>query len=66
MNLDFEIDKIGKVGKINILAKDSRFSKKGINCMRKVLSIISFPKPKGGGRVAVRQPLNFFAEQGNS
>lgn len=66
VNLDFEIDKIGKVGKINILAKDSRFSKKGINCMRKVLSIISFPKPKGGGRVAVRQPLNFFAEQGNS
>lgn len=66
VNLDFEISAAGEAGKINILAKKAKFSKKGVNCMSKVLSIISFPKPKGGGRVAVRQPLNFFAEQENS
>lgn len=66
VDLNFEILGSGKVAKVDIRAKDSRFSKKGINCMSKVLSIIDFPKPKGGGRVAVRQPLNFFSEQSNS
>ena len=63
MDLNFEISGGGKVGKINITAKDSRFSKKGIDCMGNVLAIIDFPKPKGGGRVAVRQPLSFFSEK---
>ena len=66
VDLQFEIAGSGRVGSINIKAKDNRFSKKGTDCMGKVLSIIDFPKPKGGGRVAVRQPLNFFAEQENS
>ncbi|MCO4754133.1 MAG: AgmX/PglI C-terminal domain-containing protein [Bacteriovoracaceae bacterium] len=66
VDLNFEISGAGKVGKINIRAKDSRFSNKGINCMSKVLSIINFPQPKGGGRVAVRQPLNFFSEKERS
>lgn len=66
VDLNFEISGAGKVGKVNIRAKDSRFSKKGINCMSKVLSIIDFPAPKGGGRVAVRQPLNFFSEKERS
>lgn len=66
VDLNFEISGVGKVGKINVRAKDSRFSKRGINCMTKVLSIIDFPKPKGGGRVAVRQPLNFFSEKERS
>lgn len=63
VDLNFEIAGTGEVGKINIRAKDSRFSKRGINCMTKVLAIIDFPKPKGGGRVAVRQPLSFFSEK---
>lgn len=63
VDLNFEISGGGKVGKINITAKDSRFSKKGIDCMGNVLAIIDFPKPKGGGRVAVRQPLSFFSEK---
>lgn len=66
VDLNFEILGSGKVAKIDIRAKDSRFSKKGIDCMGKVLGIIDFPKPKGGGRVAVRQPLNFFSEKSNS
>jgi outer membrane biosynthesis protein TonB len=66
VDLNFVISGSGKVGSIDIKAKDNRFSKKGIDCMGNVLSIIDFPKPKGGGRVAVRQPLNFFSEQEKS
>ncbi len=66
VDLNFTILGSGKVSEIDITAKDKRFSRGGINCMGKVLSIIDFPKPKGGGRVAVRQPLSFFAEQENS
>lgn len=63
VDLNFEISGSGKVGKIKVRAKDSRFSKRGTNCMAKVLAVIDFPKPKGGGRVAVRQPLSFFSEK---
>jgi hypothetical protein len=66
VDLNFEILGSGKVSKIKVKAKDSRFSRKGTNCMAKVLAIIDFPKPKGGGRVAVRQPLSFFSEQEKS
>lgn len=62
IDLNFTIDANGKVSKHAIRAKDARFSNKGIGCMGQVLSIIDFPKPKGGGVVDVRQPLNFFAE----
>ena len=31
--------------------------------MASVLRMIDFPKPKGGGLVDVRHPLNFFAEK---
>ena len=63
VDLNFKISKSGSVSGMNIVAKDKRFSKKGINCMKKVLGIISFPSPKGGGTVAVRQPLNFFSDK---
>ena len=66
VDLNFEISGSGQVGKIKVKAKDSRFSKKGTDCMAKVLAVIDFPKPKGGGRVAVRQPLSFFSEQERS
>ncbi|MBY0518781.1 MAG: AgmX/PglI C-terminal domain-containing protein [Bacteriovoracaceae bacterium] len=62
IDLDFQISPDGRVGRADIKAKDARFSKKGTNCMAQVLRIIEFPKPKGGGVVDVRQPLNFFAE----
>ncbi len=62
IDLNFTISASGKVGKYDIRAKDARFSKKGVGCMGQVLSIIDFPKPKGGGVVDVRQPLNFFSE----
>ncbi|MFP5457778.1 MAG: FHA domain-containing protein [Bacteriovoracia bacterium] len=62
IDLDFQISPEGRVGRADIKAKDARFSRKGTDCMANVLKIIEFPKPKGGGVVDVRQPLNFFAE----
>jgi hypothetical protein len=62
IDLNFTISASGKVSKYNIKAKNAQFSPKGVGCMGQVLSVIDFPKPKGGGVVDVRQPLNFFAE----
>lgn len=62
IDLNFTISAEGRVSTHKIRAKDARFSQKGIGCMGQVLSLIDFPKPKGGGVVDVRQPLNFFAE----
>lgn len=62
IDLNFTISAVGKVSKYNIKVKDADFSQKGVGCMGQVLSVIEFPKPKGGGVVDVRQPLNFFAE----
>jgi len=62
IDLNFTIGPQGKVATHQIKAKDARFSQKGIGCMGQVLSLIDFPRPKGGGMVDVKQPLNFFAE----
>ncbi len=62
IDLNFTIGADGRVAVSDIRAKDARFSGKGIGCMDNVLRIIAFPSPKGGGKVDVRQPLNFFAE----
>ncbi len=62
IDLNFTIGPQGKVANHQIKAKDARFSQKGIGCMGQVLSLIDFPRPKGGGMVDVKQPLNFFAE----
>jgi hypothetical protein len=64
VDLQFTINKSGKAMKIKVLAKRANFSDRGTNCMAGVLKIIDFPKPKGGGIVDVRQPLNFFSEKG--
>lgn len=62
IDLNFTISPVGKVSKFQIQAKETRFSAKGVGCMGQVLSLIEFPRPKGGGVVDVRQPLNFFSE----
>ena len=66
VDLNFTIGKNGKVKKANILSKHAKFSRRGVNCMTGVLKIINFPKPKGGGVVDVRQPLNFSSERVNN
>jgi hypothetical protein len=56
LSLDFRIGKRGRVIHSNIHLKDAHFSKHGTNCMNRVLSLIKFPKPRGGGFVDVTQP----------
>lgn len=62
VDLNFRIEGDGKVSTVNIKTAQTQFSPKGISCMSNILRIIDFPKPKGGGLVDVRQPLNFFSE----
>ncbi len=62
VDLNFRIEGDGKVSTVNIKTAATQFSPKGISCMSNILRIIDFPKPKGGGLVDVRQPLNFFSE----
>ena len=63
IDLQFRINGNGSVSKINILSKKAKFSRAGSGCMANVLKLIDFPRPKGGGVVDVKQPLNFFSEQ---
>ncbi len=62
IELNFTINQYGKSIKPDIRMKNAQFSSDGVNCMVGVLSVIDFPKPKGGGIVDVRQPLTFYAE----
>lgn len=62
IDLNFRIEKSGGVSRVNIETKQTRMSSGGTNCMAKVLKMIDFPKPKGGGIVDVKQPLNFQSE----
>lgn len=63
LDLNFRILSSGKVDRIEIVVSDNSFSQSGTSCMTNVLNMIEFPKPKGGGVVDVRQPLNFSAER---
>lgn len=63
IDLKFRIGQNGSVSKINVKPKDAKFTQKGTNCMASVLKLIKFPKPKGGGVVDVKQPLNFFSDK---
>lgn len=63
VNLDFRIGADGRVTTSKVEGSKAKFSSQGEECMRNVLSRIAFPRPKGGGVVDVRQPLNFFSER---
>ncbi|MCR9203292.1 MAG: AgmX/PglI C-terminal domain-containing protein [Halobacteriovoraceae bacterium] len=63
IDLHFRINPNGTVSQIKIKGKKAKFSRSGSGCMAGVLKLIDFPKPKGGGVVDVKQPLNFFSEQ---
>lgn len=65
IDLLFRINADGSVSKIKVRGKRARFSASGSGCMGGVLKLIDFPKPKGGGVVDVKQPLNFFSEKGS-
>ncbi len=57
VDLNFRINGSGKVSSVKV--KGRKFSQGTVNCLGSVLKLIQFPKPKGGGIVDVRQPLNF-------
>ena len=58
-NLNFLISPLGSVKKVKLHFKGKAFTKSGKKCLTKVLKGMTFPKPKGGGVVRVKQPLNF-------
>lgn len=62
LDLNFTISAEGRVSKYAVDAAGNAFSKQGRDCVGDVLGMIDFPKPKGGGMVDVRQPLNFTSE----
>jgi outer membrane biosynthesis protein TonB len=62
LDLEFTIGPDGKTTKYNVLTKNARFTANGIDCMGRVLGYIQFPKPKGGGVVDIKQPMNFLTE----
>lgn len=62
VDLNFRIDGEGHVSRVDIKSAQTKFSDRGIGCMSGILRTIEFPRPKGGGLVDVRQPLNFFSE----
>jgi pSer/pThr/pTyr-binding forkhead associated (FHA) protein len=56
---DFTIGASGRVGNAKINMPKVKLSSQFSNCTRDVLRSIPFPPPKGGGKVRVRQPINF-------
>jgi len=60
ITMDFTIGSGGRVSKSNIKGK---FSSGGSGCVKRVLSKIQFPQPKGGGVVQVKKPLTFSANK---
>ena len=65
IDLHFRITASGGVSNIDIVGKKAKFSRSGVGCMAGVLKLIDFPKPKGGGVVDVKQPLNFLSSKGS-
>lgn len=58
-DFQFRIGTNGRVTKSSLSAHGKNFSQNGINCMKRVLNKIQFPKPKGGGVVDIKQTFNF-------
>ena len=61
-DVNFQINKQGSGVNIGVKSKGEAFSGKGKTCLKRVVSLIKFPKPKGGGLVDVRQPMNFYKQ----
>lgn len=59
-DLSFQINSSGKGINVDVKSNGDGFSSNGKTCLKRVVSLINFPKPKGGGRVDVKQPMNFF------
>ncbi len=62
-DLEFKINSVGNARDVRVSNNGMNFSKKGVNCIKRVFSLIKFPRPKGGGLVDVKQPLNFYSNK---
>jgi hypothetical protein len=58
-DLKFQINSSGRGNRISIRNNGKAFSSNAKNCIKRVVSLINFPRPKGGGSVDVKQPMNF-------
>lgn len=61
-DLAFQINARGKGVKVGVISKGKGFSKRGVGCLKRVVKLIKFPRPKGGGMVDVKQPMNFYKQ----
>lgn len=59
LNLNFEIGPMGDPGQVQVNGA-SAINSHVKGCVAGVLRGISFPAPRGGGTVEVRQPINFY------
>lgn len=59
VNLNFDIGSNGSVSRANITS-NSGITPAVKSCVASVLRDIEFPKPRGGGVVEVKQPMNFY------
>ena len=64
INLRFRINATGDAKNIKVIGKRVSFSATGNSCIKKVLSLVKFPRPPSGGVADVRQPLNFSSLKG--
>jgi len=61
-DLEFQINANGKGTNVKVKKVGGGFTSNAINCLAKVVSFIRFPKPKGGGTVDIKQPMNFYQQ----
>lgn len=61
-DLEFQINAYGKGINVGVRKNGQDFSVNAQNCLKRVVKMIPFPKPKGGGLVDVRQPMNFYKQ----
>jgi hypothetical protein len=58
-DIKFKINSAGKGTRVIVKNNGKAFSSNAKNCIKRVVSLINFPRPKGGGSVDVKQPMNF-------
>jgi hypothetical protein len=61
-DLAFQINARGTGVNVGVQSSGKQFSKSAMGCLKQVVRLIKFPKPKGGGLVDVKQPMNFFQQ----
>lgn len=61
-DLAFQINGRGKGINVAVKSNGKGFSSKGKGCLKRVVKLIPFPRPKGGGLVDVKQPMNFYKQ----